>query len=199
MRLRSMLPILLMAFALSIVVAVLAAARGSELTVALAAALFGIQALMVLVRMNAPLWRGEAGATTSLDWAWDNTLLTALVYAWAAAAMFSIYALSGLHWRHWWQYGAGFALLGAGALACAIVLLGERARSERSLNTLMAITGAQLLAILGALIFLFGSGKLDTVKQDWAANIVFITGGVTVAIISAASLLASRRPRLAKP
>lgn len=194
MRLRSLLPVLLAAFALSVFVGVLAAARGSELTLALAAGLFVLQALFVLARTNAPLWRDPGSDAGSLDWAWDNTHLTAIVYAWGAAAMFSIYGLSKLHWRHWWQYGAGFVLLAAGAFLCAH-LLSTRARHDRAaaLVALNAVTIAQLVAVAGALVFLFGSGKLATVKQDWAANIVFVAGGVTVAVISLVSLLALRR------
>ena len=57
------------------------------------------------------------GDSADADWAWSNTVLAALVYAWGATAMFTIYSLSGLAWRHWWQYGAGMALLACMALA----------------------------------------------------------------------------------
>lgn len=194
MRLRSLLSVLLLAFALSIFVGVLAVARGSELTLALAAALFVLQTLFVLARTSAPLWREPRADQASLDWAWDNTLLTGIVYAWGAAALFSIYGLSGLRWQHWWQYGLGFALLSAGAFLCANQL-STRARHDRAaaLTALKVMTIAQLVAVLGGLIFLVGSGKLGAAKPDWAANHVFIAGGVTVAIISLVSLLALRR------
>jgi hypothetical protein len=106
MSFRSMLPTLLLAFALSIFVCVLAAARGSTVTLALAAGLFAVQVLFALLRINVPLWRAIANPAADFEWAWSNTMLTAFAYAWGATAMFAIYSLTGLAWRHWWQYGA---------------------------------------------------------------------------------------------
>ena len=40
-------------------------------------------------------------------------------------------------------------------------------------------------------------GKLQTAKADWAANHVFIAGGITIVLISIVSLLAHRRQRSA--
>jgi hypothetical protein len=190
-----MLPVLLLAFAVSILVCVLAAARGSAVTLALAAALFAVQVLLVLLRINAPLWRGAEPASADLEWAWSNSVLAAFVYAWGAAAMFSIYSLTGLVWRHWWQYGAGMALFAAGALLCAAYLLGPRAPYDppKSLSLLMGVTAAQAVAVVGALVYLIGSGKLATTKADWAANHIFLAGGTAIALISLASLLTYRR------
>lgn len=191
MRLRSMLPTLLGAFALSIFIAVLAAARRSEEVVALAALLFSLQVLIVLLRFNLPIWRGNTAGRG--EWAWTNTLLAGLSYAWGAAAMFTMYSLGGLVWRHWWQYGAGMLLLGAANVLVARYLLGGRDQREGALRTLMLGTLAQTAAVVIALVYLVGSGKLATVKDDWAANIVFIAGGVTILVISAVSLLTWRR------
>lgn len=191
MRLRSMLPTLLGAFALSIFIAVLAAARRSEEVVALAALLFSLQVLIVLLRFNLPIWRGSTAGRG--EWAWTNTLLAGLSYAWGAAAMFTMYSLGGLVWRHWWQYGAGMLLLGAANVLVARYLLGGRDQREGALRTLMLGTLAQAAAVVIALVYLVGSGKLATVKDDWAANIVFIAGGVTILVISAVSLVTWRR------
>jgi hypothetical protein len=193
MRLRPMLPTLLLAFAVSVVICVLAAGRGSGVTLALAAALFAVQVLLVLLRINVPLWRGADAIGD--DWAWSNTVLAALVYAWGATAMFAIYGLTDLVWRHWWQYGLGMTLLAAAALLCAGYLATGRGRYSRpqSLALLTAIAAAQAAAVGLALIYLFASGKLATTKADWAANDVFIAGGATVLLISLASLLTYRR------
>ena len=48
-------------------------------------------------------------------------VLAALVYAWGATAMFAIYSLSGLYWRHWWEYGAGMSLI-AGCILLTLIL-----------------------------------------------------------------------------
>lgn len=194
MRLRPMLSLVLLAFVLSIFVAVLAAARRSETTLALAALLFGLQVLVVALRINVPLLRSPAPPADA-DWAWDNALLTAITYAWGAGVMFTAYSLGGLVWRHWWQYGAGMLLLGGGALGIAGYLIGTRAphAAGRGLDLLMRVTAAHVAAVVAALAYLVASGKLATLKDDWAANQVFITGGVTVLIISLASLAVWRR------
>lgn len=195
MPLRPMLPTLLLAFAMSILVCVLAAARGSAVTLALAAALFALQVFFVLLRVNVPLWLAGDAPAASVDWAWSNTMLAAIVYAWGAAAMFSIYTLSGLSWQHWWQYGAGMALLALAALLCARYLASNRAAlaSSKSLAILAAVTAAQAIAVGIALAYLVASGKLATAKADWAANHVFIAGGVAIGLISLVSLVTYRR------
>lgn len=198
MSFRSMLPTLLLAFALSIFVCVLAGARGSAMTLALAAGLFAVQVLFALMRINVPRWRAPANSATEFEWAWSNTMLTALVYAWGATAMFTIYSLTGLAWRHWWQYGAGMALLALATLWFAHQLASSRDRQAqaRSLNILLVMTGVQLAAVAIALAYLVSSGKLATEKADWAANVVFLAGGLTVAAISLASLYTYRRRTL---
>lgn len=194
MRSRGMLTTLLLAAALSIVIAILAAARRSEATFALAAFLFVLQVVFALARINVPLWRSEARAR-SIDWAWHNSLLTALTYAWGAAVMLTAYPLGGLVWRHWWQYGLGMALLSAGTLVVARALIGGGAAEPegRGLKLLMRSTIALMAAVVAALIYLVASGKLATPKDDWAANVVFLAGGVTVLLISLASLQTYRR------
>lgn len=194
MRLRGMLPTLLLAAALSIVIAILAAARRSELTLSLAAFLFVLQVVFALARINVPLWRSKVPAQ-NVDWAWDNSFLTALTYGWGAAVMLTAYPLGGLVWRHWWQYGLGMALLAAGTLFVARALIGGgTAQAERrGLALLMRSTIALIAAVVAALIYLVASGKLATPKDDWAANVVFLAGGVTVLLISLASLQTYRR------
>ena len=191
MPLRPMLPTVLLASVLSIVVGVLAAARGASVPLGLAAGLFMLQVLLTLWRINAPLWRAGSPNTPAVDWALSNTLLTAIVYAWGAAALFCIYGLSGLQWRHWWQYGAGMALLAGVALLCARHLASERGLKARAstLVLIMAVTVAQAVSIAAALVYLVASGALDTQKGDWAANYVFVAGALMIAAISLVSLL----------
>lgn len=195
MPLRPMLPTLLLAFAVSILVCVLAAARGSEVTLALAAALFALQVFFVLLRVNVPLWLAGEARAVGADWACTNSVLAAIVYAWGASAMFTVYALSGLAWQHWWQYGAGMALLALAALLCARYLAGDHEGSapSQSLTILAAITTAQAIAVGIALAYLVASGKLATAKADWAANHIFIAGGVAIGLISLVSLVTYRR------
>ena len=201
MPLRPMLPTVLLAAVLSIVVGVLAAARGASVPLGLAVGLFAVQVLLTLWRINAPVWRTKSPPTPAADWALSNTVLTTIVYAWGAAALFCIYGLSGLHWRHWWQYGAGMALLAVLALLCARHLASERGSRTRAstLNIIMAITVAQAVSVAAALVYLVASGALDTLKGDWAANHVFIAGGLMIGAISLVSLLAYWRTPTTAP
>jgi hypothetical protein len=196
-----MLAALLLGFALSIFVCVLAAARGSAMTLALAAGLFAIQVLLAVLRIDVPFWRrARAEQAADFEWAWSNTMLTALAYAWGATAMFTIYSLTGLAWRHWWQYGALLGLFALGALLFAHRLSsGSQPTRASSLNFLPFATGLQLAAVATALAYLVSSGKLATEKADWAANVVFLAGGVTVVAISLASLYTYRRRRVLEP
>jgi len=194
MPLRPLLPALLLALVMSIVVGVLAVGRDSGFTLALAVALFALQMLFALVRTNAPFWRPDAelpqDATIALC-VRRNTLLAALVYAWGAAAILALYSLSALNWRHWWQYGAAMALVALGVFVYAHMLTDEDGsyRTPKALNALTGLSVAQGFAVTGVLIYLVGWGKLFTPRSDWAANYVFAAGSVTLAVLSAISVL----------
>lgn len=124
-----------------------------------------------------------------------NTRLTALVYAWGATAMLAIYTLSELKWRHGWQYGSAMALI-AGGLLWYVHALGKPGSSLASDNSLARVGSLTVLhgtAAVGGLIFLIGSGKLATPKSDWAANDVFLAGGVAIAILAGLTARTHRR------
>jgi len=198
MPLKPLLPALLLALVMSIVVGVLAVGRNSGFTLALAVALFALQMLFALVRTNAPFWKSDTGAEPYATVALcvrRNTLLAALVYAWGAAAILALYSLSGLNWRHWWQYGAAMALVAAAVFFYAHLLTDEKGsyRTPKALNALMWLTIAQCLAVIGVLVYLVGWGKLATPRSDWAANYVFAAGSLTLAALSAISVATYRR------
>ncbi len=194
MPLRPLLPALLLALVMSIIVGVLAVGRNSGLTLALAVALFALQMLFALLRTNVPFWREDAEGPRDTAIALcvrRNTLLAALVYAWGAAAILALYSLSGLSWQHWWQYGAAMALVAAGVFLYAHLLTDENGtyRKPQALNGLMWLTVAQGIAVIGVVIYLVTSGKLFTLRSDWAANYVFASGSVTLAVLSTVSVL----------
>jgi len=193
MPLRPLLPAVLLALLISIIVGVLAVGRDSGLTLGIALSLFAAQVVITLFRINAPVWQGTSANDT--DWAWSNTVLAALVYAWAATGMFALYSLTGLYWQHWWQYGLAMALFAAAAFFFAAYLLGGRGPipREKALPILMLVTAAQAAAIVVGLIWLIVSDKLHSGRQDWAANHIFVIGGIVLAIISMVSLLSYRR------
>ncbi|MEQ1711075.1 MAG: hypothetical protein ABL908_06705 [Hyphomicrobium sp.] len=127
-----------------------------------------------------------------------NMRLTALVYAWGAAAMMAVYVIGDLKWRHGWQYGAAMALV-AGALLWLVDRLG---RPGNTLDTpgmfsrVVPLTLAHAITAAAGLYFLVGSGKLATVKGDWAANHVFLAGGL--GIVALALIAARTHRRLAR-
>jgi hypothetical protein len=93
------------------------------------------------------------------------------------------------------------ALLAGVALLCARHLASERGLKNPAptLKIVMAITVAQAVSIVAALVYLIASGALDTQKGDWAANHVFVAGCLMIGTISLVSLLAYWRTPSAAP
>ena len=198
MPLRPMLPVILLALVVSIMIAVLAAGRGSGWTLALAVALFALQMLFVALRLNIPFWGSsppttEAPATVAC--AQGNAVLTGLVYAWGAIAMLATYSLTPLRWQHWWEYGTAMLLIAGVIFLYAYVLSAGREsyRSPRALELLVGLTAAQGIAVAIVIGWIVFSGKIYTPRGDWAANEIFIGGAATLAILSGISILTYRR------
>lgn len=192
------MPVILLALVVSIMVAVLAAGRGSGWTLALAVALFAVQMLFVALRLNAPFWGSSPPATegpATVACAQNNAVLAALVYAWGAIAMLAIYSLTPLWWRHWWQYGGAMLLIAGAIFLYAAAMAGGRApyRSPRALEVLMGLTAAQGVAVVVAIFWLVLSGKISTPRDDWAANEIFMGGAAMLAMLSAVSILTYRK------
>ena len=112
-------------------------------------------------------------------------LLQASAWGVGAASMLGVYLLSGLKWQHGWQYGTGMALIALAALAFA--------RQPRWLNAVAIAVALQGMAAAIGIAVLAGSGKLASVKGDWAANIIFVAGGVAIAVLSVMAVAAHRR------
>ncbi len=121
--------------------------------------------------------------------------LIAAAWAWAGVAMLACYYLTDLTWQHAWQYGAGMLLI-AGLVwryAAARATPNSRFADATWVTTARWMTRMQGFAALAGVTFLALSGKLDPNKQDWAANIVFVAGGLTIFALSMAALRAERR------
>jgi len=197
MSLRPLLPVILLALVVSIMIAVLAAGRGSGWTLALAVALFAVQMLLVALRINLPYWGGNPPAEEApapVVCAQSNAVLAALVYAWGAVAMLAIYSLTPLKWQHWWEYGAAMLVI-----ACAILIYANalttgpaRLRSPRAIDILMGLTLAQGVAVVVAILWILLSGKVHTLRGDWAANEIFLGGAAMLAMVSAISIVTHR-------
>ncbi|MGI9404340.1 MAG: hypothetical protein ACR2OF_07535 [Hyphomicrobium sp.] len=196
--LKSLLPAVLMALMVSVLVMVFAAGRDTRTIFALAAVLFAAQMIFVMLRINGPLLRNgpvqveEGIVVTSIL---SNSVLAGLVYAWGAIAMLAIYSLSGLSWRHGWQYGAAMGLVAIGIFVYTGLLNANdsRLRSPRALTAVTGLGALQGLGMIAAMAYLLLSGKLATPKSDWAANIIFFAGSATLAVLSLISVLTYRK------
>jgi hypothetical protein len=115
-----------------------------------------------------------------------NARLIGTAYAWGGASMLAVYQLSGLKWQHGWQYGCGMALVALGAFLYARQLAVEGKQSEPPPLHANAtrLTALHAFAVAAGLLWLFFSGKLATPKPDWAANAVFVAGGIALVFLS---------------
>jgi hypothetical protein len=196
--LRPLLPWLLLASALSTSLMVLGAGRGDRFLPSIAAGLLVALVVGTGLGINAPLWSRATGVPARQDGPIAirealrcNVWLAALVYAWGASALFAIYSLSDLVWRHGFQYGLGAAIF-AGSLAIYGMRLGRTAAAGVPPLMLTLVHGA---AAAGGLIYLIGTGKLDTPKGDWAANEVFLWGGFAIiALCIFSAVTQTRKP-----
>jgi hypothetical protein len=202
MPLKPLFPAILLALVMSAFIGVLAAGRGSGAAMALACALFVAQVCFSIMRVNAPFWQLGPGALEedlAVACVWNNAVLAALIYAWGATAMFAIYSLSGLTWRHWWQYGAGMSLFAAGILIYAQLLsTGRTTLHARALHILMGVTALQGIATATSFVYLVTSGKLYSLRDDWASSYIFLAGSLILMILSIVATLSYRNIGRAK-
>lgn len=188
MSLQRVAPILVLLLMLSVTAMVLTAGRDDRVTTSLAAAAYVIVIAGVALSINIPAWTSPAAfAADHIGMMRRNIRLAALVYAWGGAVMLAVYSLSGLDWRHGWQYGLAMGLAAAGLLGY-VSRLAARATPPPKVLTILHGTAA-----LGGLAFLIGAGKLDTLKDDWVANNVFLFGGLGIVAICVISLVTQLR------
>ena len=150
------------------------------------------------IEVNRPFWvpRGQApvGDATTIV-ALRNSTLLGIAYMWGGLTMFAVYRLAGLRWQHGWQYA-----LGMGALAALVMLYvwflerpDSRLRSPAALAIAAQFTVIQAVGSLIGLGFLVGSGKIASAKGDWAANQIFVAGGLAIAVLSALAVYTTYR------
>jgi hypothetical protein len=192
-----LLPWLLLAAALSVSMMVLGVGRGDRLLPALSAGLFASLVVGTGLGINAPLWSRAEAAVKAPSLVRSalrcNVWLAALMYAWGASALFGMYSLSDLVWRHAFQYAGGASLFAAG-----IALYGfSLGRSGGAGIPPIVLTALHGLAAIGGLLYLTSADKLSTLKSDWAANEVFLWGGF--AIIALCMMSALTQWRVTRP
>lgn len=116
--------------------------------------------------------------------------LMALTWCWGGVSLLLAYGPAGLKWQHGWQYACAMLLI-AVALAwhARRIVPGSNAATLFALEWGRKAAFAQGLACGIGLAWLIGSGKLATVKGDWAANDVFLSGGFTLLLLSAMAIV----------
>lgn len=197
---RPFIVLLLLTLLVSLAGLTLSAALEDKWHSALSAGIYAISAIATGARINLPCWfRSEAGPDQDLTRAAKafrrTTRVTAITYAWGAIAMFLMYGWAGLSWRHGWQYGAAMALIAAGLASYARLMrpAGNPLESPRALGVSARLAALHGIVASTAIVWLVASGKLATQKADWAANNIFLAGGLAIVVLSAFAVRTHRK------
>lgn len=159
-----------------------------------AAAAAALILVMSGLATNLTVWRQSKAAEHPIDATaalLTTTHLTMLTYAWGSLALFAIYVGTPLRWQHGWQYAIVMALIAAGHVIY-IRHLSSTSDAGPATRRAVALAALQGAGAITALAWLVASGKLATTKGDWAANQVFLAGGVAVASLSAIIVITHR-------
>lgn len=168
--------------------------------VTLSAASFVLTLIGVALAINLPHWRSgtsfDPGGEVTAAALSRNAQVIAIAYGWGALAMQLLYttALTGLKWQHGWQYALLLLLLALGSFHISQSLREPRPQAREpwlGLATPMMIVTALVAA--GGLVFLVASGKLAVRRADWAANLVFLFGSLTIMVLAGISLRTHER------
>ena len=185
-----------LAILLLTVAAVLAATHLGDIRLHLAVA--GLSALIFAgmgVRENAHLT--TSGASQHAIGA-SSARHMGLVWIWGAAILVLSYTLLLTPWREWLHFFAAFAVVGVLCLLFASAL--ERDAASNSDDQTMLKLGRLLTIgqVVGMLAMLIGiaidpdKSIVTKARPDWAANIVFVFGGLALLAISAHALWQQR-------
>jgi hypothetical protein len=184
MPLRPSLPWLLATLAAALVALTIAAGASRKAEAALAAAVFAIVLVATAVRSNSPLWRRSASAAgvTARDAVKQTASLIMLAYLWCGLAFYAVYVGMGLHWQHGWEYGSAMLLIGIGHAFYLWRLSDPRdaVSAPAAIERAVRLSSYQAVLIAIGLLWLIESGKLSTLRGDWAANQLFLAGGFAI-------------------
>jgi hypothetical protein len=188
MPMRPSLPWLLTTLAAALIAMTVAASAARKVESALAAAVFAVMLVATAVRTNSPLWRRSTPTVgiAPRDAIRQTAQLIMLAYLWCAIAFLAIYLGAGVRWQHGWQYGTALLLI---ALAHVIYLRrladpSDSFSAPPALERAVRLSSYQAVLIAVGLIWLIRSGKLSSLKGDWAANQLFLAGGFAVMCLS---------------
>lgn len=184
------IPWLLAAFVPAVLGQVIGARIGSPWISGAAALFLPMMSIIVALKVNQPYWNRTTpptGIEALADASRRNARLIAWTWAAGAISMLAVYRLSGLRWQHGWQYGSGMVVIAALVFVYALSIESPSSplRRPRLLNAVALMAAVQGIAGTAGIMMLVISGKLGSMKGDWAANIIFIAGGFAITVLSA--------------
>ena len=190
MSVQPFIPWLLAAFIPAVIGQVIGARLGSPWISGSAALFLPIMSTTVALQVNQPYWTAVRSAGTSdivAEAARRNARILAWTWGAGAISMLAVYKLSGLRWQHGWQYGTGMALVALlpFGYSLAVGRSGSKLRQPWLLDLASLMVAVQGIAAIAGVMMLVISGKVASVKPDWAANVIFVAGGLTITILSA--------------
>ena len=157
------------------------------------AAAFAAFAVITSFLVNRSFWKAQRDGEP-LAAIRTNALLAAIIYAWGGLAMFVTYKLTDLYWQHGLQYAIGMA-----AFAALFIWWHRESRPGGRLASAEWVSRSKILnlvhggaAAIATVVFL-ASGKLWADRPDWAANLVFLAGGVSIAALCAFSAVTNAK------
>ena len=169
----------------------LMAGQGGPIGLIAATGIVGLVWAALAVRERTQL---RSGAASRSRIAAASARNMGFVWMWGSLALVVTYVFI-LQWREWWQFALAFGVAGALSIALS-VLLDRDADAGRDDETMLKIARylaiGQLVGVAAAVIGLI----IDPDKEflwpnegDWAANIIFLGGALTLAAITVHALL----------
>lgn len=189
MPLTSLLPWIMTAIVASIAAMVSGVAAGWPVLSWIASGLFTTALIAVAVDVNRPWWL-PLGERLEPDMAVmaaiRNARLMMLGYLWGSLALIFVYRMTGLRWQHGLQYASAMALVAWLIIVYVhfVARPGSILRRPSAMLLATRLTLAHAAAALAGTTFLLTSGKIFSTKGDWAANQVFLAGGIAVVALS---------------
>lgn len=170
---------------ISIAMLAYAAATDDRLLAIIGAALFAQRMMFTgwfATRAWHPAGTANDDALPPLKVLQTTTRLTALTFLWAGLVLLIAYPVVGLKWQHGWQYGAGSLVLAVGFALYAKRLFtdGDPATFPAAIERSRVLSIGFAAAIAAGMLWLIASGKLNTIKNDWLANDVFLATGASI-------------------
>ena len=187
---RPLMLVLIVVFLASLSGTFLAAEWSNRWLFAASAFVFSATCSIVGFVLNRPYWRSDPAPATrhhTVTALIACTKISALVYAWGAVVLLLVYSKTGLRWQHGWQYGSAMAIISLG-MAYYVKLLDQGHPDfvgERAVEKAMLLAAGQGVVFSIVLLWLVASGKVLTPRADWAANLIFVAGGLCIVCLCA--------------